>query len=532
MAASAAARAALASPWYASACASTEEHGDPQHRVVIGLGLGNQSAHWAIRSGQIAPYSCAPASRHAALPRSEAVTDRVGKVASFFGGRAHRDRVAGDERRLSLLAEDLVQPPLVSDCPRQADRLGEVAPGHLGVVDAALPQAVSARASSAGSSSSRAIVESLFRVLQAVRWTTQRVEHGLVGERPRAHRGRHLDSSCVLVAEDGVEPGQPFLDAARGSATAAAVTTPAPARARCRRVSAAPPECASEIVDLDSLPVRLAGHSHCVPARRARPPSTCSGRGDVTAPPRPRRTRRASPARIGARSRAAGIAFGHWCFRRPPTTCRRAGRADREPGSAPPRHRRRPLGRRRDRTRRGTPPAGGTERVRSRSATRATSPPTRAGSAVGAPRCARHRSTGGSGRADCRRSRPATVHARAPQPVRWPAACRRVGGRSPSRWRRSSSVTLKSGRTRRARSANSSMASSASDSDGTARSPRLARRSARGWSRAASTSGRQPRAPPPAMRLRRADARSCPTPSASGGRRRTAQAFPSSNGRV
>ena len=52
-----------------------------------------------------------------------------------------------------------------------------------------------------------------------------------------------------------------------------------------------------------------------------------------------------------------------------------------------------------------------------------------------------------------------------------------------------SSVTVKSGRTRRARSANNSIASSASDSDGTATSPRPARRSAHGSSRAAVNPG-------------------------------------------
>jgi hypothetical protein len=81
---------------------------------VIGFGLINQPAQLSNRFGQIALLYVCTGEPPPALPRSEAITDRVGKVASFFGGRPHRVGVAGDESHLSLLAEDVVQPPLVS----------------------------------------------------------------------------------------------------------------------------------------------------------------------------------------------------------------------------------------------------------------------------------------------------------------------------------------------------------------------------------------------------------------------------------
>ena len=66
---------------------------------------------------------------------------------------------------------------------------------------------------------------------------------------------------------------------------------------------------------------------------------------------------------------------------------------------------------------------------------RATSPRRRATSAGCAPRCGRHRSAVGNGRAGCRRSHRVTARAPVPPPVRWPAACRRGGGRCRSPFR-------------------------------------------------------------------------------------------------
>lgn len=94
----------------------------------------------------------------ATLPRTEVVADGVGKVAALFRRPSSLDGVAGDEPRLSLLAEDLDQPPPVAQLPGKDARLGEVSSCHLGVVTVAQPQAVSARANNAGSLSSRAMV--------------------------------------------------------------------------------------------------------------------------------------------------------------------------------------------------------------------------------------------------------------------------------------------------------------------------------------------------------------------------------------
>ena len=105
-------------------------------------------------------------------------------------------------------------------------------------------------------------------------------------------------------------------------------------------------------------------------------------------------------------------------------------------------------------------PAGGTGPARVRSAAHGTSPPRRAASAGVAPRSGRHRSADGIGREGCRRSAAATARARARQPVRSPGACRRVAGRSRPPSSTSSPVTRKVGRARRARSVNSSTASS------------------------------------------------------------------------
>ncbi len=79
---------------------------------------------------------CAVGEPPPALARSEAITDGVGDLAPFLGRRPHtRCRVTGDQGGLSLLAEDLGQPPLVPKRSGEADRLGEVSRSHLGVVD-------------------------------------------------------------------------------------------------------------------------------------------------------------------------------------------------------------------------------------------------------------------------------------------------------------------------------------------------------------------------------------------------------------
>ena len=68
------------------------------------------------------------------MTRVEPVTDRVGEVASFFGGRARRDRVTGGDRCVGLPGQDLAEPPPIVQLPGEFDRLGEVRPCQLGVV--------------------------------------------------------------------------------------------------------------------------------------------------------------------------------------------------------------------------------------------------------------------------------------------------------------------------------------------------------------------------------------------------------------
>ena len=64
------------------------------------LGLGGHRAELCDGSGQIALLHLCQPEAPAALPRVGPVTDRVGEVASFFGGRARRDRVTRDDRRV------------------------------------------------------------------------------------------------------------------------------------------------------------------------------------------------------------------------------------------------------------------------------------------------------------------------------------------------------------------------------------------------------------------------------------------------
>ena len=61
--------------------------------------------------------------------------DGVGEVASFSGGRAYGDRVTHHDRAERLPRQILAKPPPVAYRAGQADRLGEVWLGHLGVVD-------------------------------------------------------------------------------------------------------------------------------------------------------------------------------------------------------------------------------------------------------------------------------------------------------------------------------------------------------------------------------------------------------------
>ena len=84
-------------------------------------------------------------------------------------------------------------------------------------------------------------------------------------------------------------------------------------------------ERGAQIVDLDvGLLEALLIITACRRVEQ-RPPSPCSNRGDASARRRPRRTRRVFPARTGAPSPAAGSGSGPRCRRPPPAICRPAG---------------------------------------------------------------------------------------------------------------------------------------------------------------------------------------------------------------
>ena len=156
------------------------------------VGLGNHLTQLRDGSSQITGHPLCHTETPAAPTRDEPVTDGVGEVASFFGGRAHRDRITRHERPKRLPVQDLAEPPLVAYRAGEADRLGEVRPGHLGVVDR------DAAAGSQGPGQQGGVIDfprdrqGLEGLLHAVGGARIRVERGVVGERPRAHRRRHL----------------------------------------------------------------------------------------------------------------------------------------------------------------------------------------------------------------------------------------------------------------------------------------------------------------------------------------------------
>ena len=96
--------------------------------------FGGHRAELCGGSGQITLHPPRHSEAPAALARVEPVTDRVGEIASFLTGRARRDRVPHEDRPAPLPAEDLAEPPPVAQCPGEAQRLGEVGPGHLGLL--------------------------------------------------------------------------------------------------------------------------------------------------------------------------------------------------------------------------------------------------------------------------------------------------------------------------------------------------------------------------------------------------------------
>ena len=103
---------------------------------------------------------------------------------------------------------------MVAEAPGQFVRLGEVARSHLGVVGGD----TSAGGERPGHHGRVANLprdrQGFFGLIEAVDGDDLGGERGLVGECPRPYPGRHLDAVCGVVAEDGVVPGQSFLDTA------------------------------------------------------------------------------------------------------------------------------------------------------------------------------------------------------------------------------------------------------------------------------------------------------------------------------
>ena len=162
--------------------------------------------------------------------------------------------------------------------------------------------------SRAGSSSSRAIVRAC-SAWSMLSWRPRCVEHGLVGQRPRAQpRAPRRRDRCrrSRTASNHASPSRmrPRVshsgcsDDASCSACSMSAFSRLHANA-ARRLSISISACSTRC----SWPARAGVSSSGGHA-------TCSGRGGGRGRRRPRRTRRASPARTGAPSPAAGIAFG------------------------------------------------------------------------------------------------------------------------------------------------------------------------------------------------------------------------------
>ena len=290
------------------------------------LGFGGHLAQLCNGSGQIAPRRLRHPEVKATCTRVEPVADCVGEVTSLLASCAHPEQVTRDLGALRLQGEDLAQPPPIVHGAGQADRLGEVCPGHLGVIARASNEAAGGQCPG---QQGRVIDVSrdrqgLFGLIRTRGGAGPRIKHRLVGERPGAHRGRHLGVLRVEIGQRGVEPGPPFPDAA--------ACLPERLQRRGQRqcqldigVFAAPREGGAQVVDLD---IGLLEAVLIVIAGR-RVEHGCHRRV-VVAVAGPHRVGFAGfaelfQARIGALSPAAGSAFGPCCLRPPPAICRPAG---------------------------------------------------------------------------------------------------------------------------------------------------------------------------------------------------------------
>ena len=69
-----------------------------QYRVVSRVGLGNHLTQLRDGSNHITGHRLCYTETPPARTRREPFTDGVGEVASFFGGRAYRDRITRHDR--------------------------------------------------------------------------------------------------------------------------------------------------------------------------------------------------------------------------------------------------------------------------------------------------------------------------------------------------------------------------------------------------------------------------------------------------
>ena len=188
------------------------------------------------------------------------------------------DRFADDERRQSLLRQDLPQQPGITDVTREVrPPRRSTAPANFGRAWASTPQAVSARATSAGSPSSRAIAKIRSTSSIDLVPAEERQQQRLVRGRPYACR-RHVAGLVALVGQRGAEPGQPLLDASPRQPQRLQRRRQRQRQLGVRSFSRLHAKAARRL-SISVPPARCAARGRRRSERRVGPPSRCSGRG-------------------------------------------------------------------------------------------------------------------------------------------------------------------------------------------------------------------------------------------------------------
>ena len=209
----------------------------------VGLGDHLTQLRDGSSGGPQAPLCCAKTP--AAPTRGEPFTDRVGEVASFFRGRGTAIGSPGMTARTPQYRIWLSLHPRPSRGRGRSPRRSTAGPPQVAYRDAAARG--QGPGQQGGAATSRAIAR-LRRLAPAVvalawrrAWRCRRA--------PRAHRRRHLARLCILVGEGGVEPGQPFPDAAPCEPQWLQRRRQLQTRARYRSFRG-PRECRAQVVDL------------------------------------------------------------------------------------------------------------------------------------------------------------------------------------------------------------------------------------------------------------------------------------------